>query len=67
MATLNEQRQVLFQQSTGIKNFTLSKTEEMPLMTFDKDVTFPLIISANILFTSPEEVVASEPVTQTVQ
>lgn len=66
VATLNEQRQVLFQQCTGIKNFTLSKTEEIALMTFDKDVTFPLIIAANILFTSPE-VPTAEAVTQTGQ
>lgn len=65
VATLNEQRQILFQQTTGIKSVSLSKTEELQLMTFDKDITFPLIISANILFTSPEDVVTQDAVTQT--
>ncbi|KAF5296198.1 hypothetical protein FQA39_LY12652 [Lamprigera yunnana] len=64
VATLNEQRQILYQQTSGIKNVALSKTEEISLMDFDKDITFPLIISANILFTSPEDVVTQDSVTQ---
>lgn len=60
VATLNEQRQILFKQTTGIKTFTLSKTEEVPLMNFDKVLTFPAIISANILFVSPEDATVLE-------
>lgn len=52
MVTLNEQRQITYTQTSGIKHLTLMKGEEVVLLTFEKDLKFPLIISANILYTS---------------
>lgn len=65
--TLNEQRQITYTQTSGIKHLTLMKGEDVVLLTFEKDLTFPLIISANILFTSPDSSdVIQEEVVQTV-
>ncbi|XP_022920674.1 protein germ cell-less [Onthophagus taurus] len=53
--TLNEQRQIVYSQCSGIKYLSLSKSEETTLLTFDQ-INFPLVISANVLFVTPEEV-----------
>lgn len=68
MVTLNEQRQITYTQTSGIKHLTLMKSEEMVLLTSVKDLTFPLIISANILYTSPDSSEATyyEDVVQTI-
>lgn len=50
--TLNEQRQVTYCQSSGIKHLPLEKGEEVTLLTFEQ-IHFPLVISANILFLTP--------------
>lgn len=52
--TLNEQRQITYTQTSDIQNLPLMKGEEAVLLTFEKDLTFPLIISANILLTLPD-------------
>lgn len=54
VVTLNEQRQITYTQTSGIKNLTLMKGEEVVLLTFERDLAFPLIISANILYASPD-------------
>lgn len=65
--TLNEQRQITYSQTSGIKHLTLMKGEEVVLLTFDKDLTFPLIISANILYTSPNsKETTQEEIVQTI-
>lgn len=55
VVALNEQRQIIYKQTTGLKNLTMTKSEEVSLLTFDKNITFPLIVSANILYTTPPE------------
>ncbi|XP_057671514.1 protein germ cell-less [Diorhabda carinulata] len=51
---LNEQRQIVYSKQSEILKVSLSKGEEIQLMSFDKNVEYPIIISANILYTSPE-------------
>ncbi|XP_019872277.1 protein germ cell-less isoform X2 [Aethina tumida] len=51
---LNEQRQIVYSKQSDILELTLAKGEEIQLMTFDKDLKYPIIISANILYTSPD-------------
>lgn len=54
MVKLNEQRQIVYSKQSDILELTLAKGEEIQLMTFDKDLKYPIIISANILYTSPD-------------
>ncbi|XP_055699038.1 protein germ cell-less [Phlebotomus papatasi] len=51
--TVNENSQVKRRQSSGIKALTLEKNEEVTLLQFDKDLSYPLLISINILTVSP--------------
>lgn len=55
VVTLNEQRQITYKQTSGIKHLTLQKGEEASILTFEKNLTFPLYVSANILYTTPLE------------
>lgn len=67
VVTLNEQRQITYTQTSGIKHLTLMKGEEVVLLTFERDLQFPLIISANILYTSPDtSETTQEDVVQTI-
>lgn len=50
---LNEQKQVVFTQSSDVHRLSLNKNEEVCLMTFMPEVVFPLVLSANVLYTSP--------------
>lgn len=50
LASLNEQRQVKHTQSTGLKSLTLYKNEEVTLLVLDKDLSYPLLLSVNLLF-----------------
>lgn len=54
-ARLNEQKQITYVKQSEIQKISLSKGEEVTLMSFDKDLPYPLIISANILYTTPED------------
>lgn len=52
LASINEQKQVKFMASSGLQNITLNRNEEVKVMTLDKEVTFPLILSANFALTT---------------
>ncbi|KAJ8979577.1 hypothetical protein NQ317_019152 [Molorchus minor] len=54
MVKLNEQRQIAYIKQSDILKIPLTKGEEIQIMSFDKDLEYPIIISANILYTSPE-------------
>lgn len=51
--SLNEQRQISRTFCSGLRCLTMSKSEDVALLTFPSDITFPLLISANILFITP--------------
>lgn len=55
VASLNELRQVKYKQCTGIRALSLEKNQEVQLMTMDKDLEYPLLISVNLLITSPTQ------------
>nr|XP_023015152.1 protein germ cell-less-like [Leptinotarsa decemlineata] len=59
---LNEQRQIVYTKQTDIMKVSLTKGEEIQIMSLDDNIDRPIIISANILFTSPntEEIPADE-------
>jgi BTB/POZ domain-containing protein 13 len=50
--SLNEQRQVKHTQTTGLKSLSFFKNEEVTLLLLDKDLTYPLLLSVNLLFSS---------------
>ncbi|XP_050301262.1 protein germ cell-less isoform X2 [Anthonomus grandis grandis] len=54
VAQLNEQRQITYIKQSDIQKINLTKGEEVTVMTFKMDVVYPLIISANILYVTPE-------------
>ncbi|XP_025836534.1 protein germ cell-less [Agrilus planipennis] len=66
VVSLNEQRQVVYKQTSEMRNLTLTKSEEITLMTLDKDLRFPLIISTNVLFTTPNNQELQEQTIQTI-
>lgn len=67
LVKLNEQRQIVYSKESEILKLSLSKGEEVQIMTLDKDLEYPIIISASILYTSPEtQEVNQEEVVQTV-
>lgn len=39
---------------SDILKIPLAKGEEIQIMSFDKDLEYPIIISANIMYTSPD-------------
>lgn len=49
---LNEQRQIVYSKTSDKKIVSLSKGEEVTLM--DLDGEYPVIISVNVLYTSPK-------------
>lgn len=57
---LNEQRQIVYSKSSGIMKINLTKGEDVQLMTLDADIDYPIIISANILYTSCDQNVENE-------
>lgn len=54
LASLNEQRQVRHMQSTQIRAFYLTRNEETILFKLDKELTFPLLVSVNLLVKTPQ-------------
>lgn len=52
VVTLNEQRQIVQKQTSGVRQLSLAKSEEVNLISFEKDMKFPIIVSANILYTT---------------
>jgi BTB/POZ domain-containing protein 13 (germ cell-less protein-like 1) len=55
LASLNELRQVKHQQTTGIKSICLDRNEECLLLVMDKELTYPLQISVNLLVVTPNK------------
>ncbi|KXJ72310.1 protein germ cell-less-like [Aedes albopictus] len=53
VASLNDLRQIKHQQTTAIQSVSLDKNEEAMLIMFDKELTYPLLISVNMLVVSP--------------
>lgn len=53
---LNEQRQIVYSKKSEILKVSLHKGEELQIMSFDTDIEYPLIVCANILYTSPDTV-----------
>ncbi|XP_058055332.1 protein germ cell-less [Anopheles bellator] len=53
LAALNELGQIKHQQITPIQSVSLEKNEETLLAVFDRELTFPLLVSVNMLLDSP--------------
>ncbi|XP_031639130.1 protein germ cell-less isoform X2 [Contarinia nasturtii] len=51
--SLNEQRQVKHSQTTGIKTISLDRNEENRLIYLDSELVYPLLVSLNLLVTTP--------------
>lgn len=51
---MNEQRQVQHTQTTGLKTIQLDRNEENRLLVFDQDLTYPILLSVNLLVTKPD-------------
>lgn len=51
--SLNKQRQVLHSQTTGLKSIQLDRNEESRLLILDPKLTYPILISVNLLVTTP--------------
>ncbi|KAL1517798.1 hypothetical protein ABEB36_001522 [Hypothenemus hampei] len=56
VAQLNEQKQIIYTKQSEIKKVSLWKGQEAVIMTFDGNLEYPLILSANILYITPEEI-----------
>ncbi|KAK9877195.1 hypothetical protein WA026_016943 [Henosepilachna vigintioctopunctata] len=54
VAKLNEQRQLIYSKESEILNVALTKGEEYKILTLDDDLDYPIIISANIQYASPD-------------
>lgn len=55
LTSLNAQRQAVHQQSTDVTALRLERNQEVKLLTFDALVTYPLMVSVNLLFTTPNK------------
>ncbi|XP_053679747.1 protein germ cell-less [Anopheles nili] len=56
LASLNELRQIKHMQTTSILSISLEKNEDAQLVVFDRELTFPLLVSVNLmLVAAPEE------------
>ncbi|GLG96519.1 Protein germ cell-less [Gryllus bimaculatus] len=53
LASLDEQRQIKQTQSTGTKSMSFFKNEEVVLLVLDSELTFPILVSVNLLTTCP--------------
>ncbi|XP_053658123.1 protein germ cell-less [Anopheles marshallii] len=60
LASLNELRQIKHQQTSPILSISLEKNEETQLVVFDRELSFPLLVSVNMMLVAPpEEVLAA--------
>ncbi|XP_035898267.1 protein germ cell-less [Anopheles stephensi] len=55
LASLNELRQIKHQQTTPIISITLEKNEDTQLLVFDQELTFPVLVSLNMMLVPPPE------------
>ncbi|CAL4238198.1 unnamed protein product, partial [Meganyctiphanes norvegica] len=49
VASLDDQKQAVYSKTSGIQSVSLSKNEEIRVMTLDQEVSYPLLLSANFL------------------
>ncbi|XP_055594442.1 protein germ cell-less [Uranotaenia lowii] len=63
LTSLNDLRQIKHQQTTPIQAISLDKNEEAMLAVFDKELTYPILISVNMLVVSPPQTGATNPAT----
>lgn len=56
--SLNEQRQVRHLQTTDIKTIQLDRNEETRLIYLDSELVFPVLVSLNLLVTTPNKIPA---------
>lgn len=54
IVSLNDLRQIKHQQTTPIQSIALDKNEEAMLIIFDKELTYPMLVSVNMLVISPQ-------------
>lgn len=54
--SLNEHRQVQHQQSTDILTLSMLRNSEERLICFDANMQYPLMVSVNVLLTTPGKV-----------
>ncbi|MPC28304.1 Protein germ cell-less [Portunus trituberculatus] len=59
VASLNEQKQVVYTQTTGVQSASLVKNEEIRVMLLDSEVKYPLLLSANFLITTNQPLLAA--------
>lgn len=52
--SLNQQRQIEHYQTTGLKTIQLERNEETRLLILDPKITFPILISLNLLVCTPD-------------
>ncbi|XP_064087432.1 protein germ cell-less-like [Macrobrachium nipponense] len=52
VASLNDQKQVIYTKTSGVQSVTLAKNEEVRVMVLDPEVKYPLLLSANFLITT---------------
>lgn len=57
LVKLNEQRQIVYSKQSGIMKLSFHKGEELQIMSFDPEIQYPIIISANIVYNSPDDVI----------
>ncbi|KAF7275110.1 hypothetical protein GWI33_012176 [Rhynchophorus ferrugineus] len=53
---LNEQKQIIYSKQSDVQKINMSKGGEVQIMTLDKDLEYPIFISANIMYSCPETV-----------
>ncbi|KFB37754.1 AGAP011686-PA-like protein [Anopheles sinensis] len=58
LTSMNELGQIKHQQTTQIVSVSLEKNEEAPLVVFDPELTYPMLISVNMMLDSPPVKVA---------
>lgn len=61
VASLDDQKQVVYTKSTGVQSVSLAKNEEIRVMVLDPDVKYPLLLSANFLITTNHSLITSHP------
>lgn len=53
---MNEQRQVRHLQTTDIKSIQLDRNEETRLIFLDSELVYPVLVSLNLLVTTPNKI-----------
>lgn len=53
--SLNDQRQLKHSQTTGVQVIQLDRNEESHLISLDSELKYPVLVSLNLLVTSPNK------------